>query len=108
MRCHRHTYLATLAAVSIHRRRASLWRSRARGPGIDWPQFRGINASGTADGFALPEQWNVAAGENVRSTAAVPGLSHSSPIVRLWPVGGRGSFQAESKGTLASLKRQAG
>jgi outer membrane protein assembly factor BamB len=51
------------------------------GPGIDWPQFRGIGADGTADGFALPERWNVATGENVRWTSPVPGLAHSSPIV---------------------------
>jgi hypothetical protein len=50
-------------------------------PGIDWPQFRGISANGTADGFALPERWNVASRENVRWTAAVPGLAHSSPVI---------------------------
>ena len=50
-------------------------------PGIDWPQFRGIGAAGVAEGFALPERWNIATGENVRWTSPVPGLAHSSPIV---------------------------
>ena len=50
-------------------------------PGVDWPQFRGINAGGVAEGFSLPLRWNAETGENVRWTATVPGLSHSSPIV---------------------------
>ncbi len=50
-------------------------------PGVDWPQFRGIDAAGTAEGFSLPLKWNVDTGENVRWKVAVPGLAHSSPIV---------------------------
>ena len=50
-------------------------------PGVDWPQFRGIEAGGVAEGFPLPLQWNIKTGENVRWNVAVPGLSHSSPIV---------------------------
>jgi outer membrane protein assembly factor BamB len=73
--------VATLAAVSILSVSNLLLAQQSARPGIDWPQFRGISANGTAEGFALPERWNVAAGQNVRWTAAVPGLSHSSPIV---------------------------
>jgi outer membrane protein assembly factor BamB len=50
-------------------------------PGVDWPQFRGIDAGGVAEGFALPVRWNAATDENVRWKAAIPGLAHSSPIV---------------------------
>ena len=50
-------------------------------PGVDWPQFRGIGAAGVGDLVALPVAWNAETGSNVRWTAAVPGLSHSSPIV---------------------------
>lgn len=46
-----------------------------------WPSFRGIDASGVADGHGLPERWNVATGENIRWKTAIPGLAHSSPIV---------------------------
>lgn len=46
-----------------------------------WPAFRGVNASGVADGQNLPGTWNVATGENLRWKVAIPGLAHSSPIV---------------------------
>ncbi|MEM7201795.1 MAG: PQQ-binding-like beta-propeller repeat protein [Planctomycetota bacterium] len=50
-------------------------------PGTDWPQFRGIQASGVGDGTPLPSEWNVAEDRGVRWRTAVPGLSHASPIV---------------------------
>jgi outer membrane protein assembly factor BamB len=34
-----------------------------------------------ADGQALPVEWNVRTGKNVRWKAAIPGLGHSSPVV---------------------------
>lgn len=50
-------------------------------PGVDWPSFRGIRASGVAEGFATPVTWNVPTGEHVRWKTPIPGLGHSSPIV---------------------------
>jgi outer membrane protein assembly factor BamB len=50
-------------------------------PGVDWPSFRGIAASGISEGRAAPLAWDVPAGERVRWKAPVPGLGHSSPIV---------------------------
>ena len=50
-------------------------------PGVDWPQFRGIRASGIAEGFETPVRWNAETGENVRWRTPIPGLSHSSPII---------------------------
>ena len=50
-------------------------------PGIDWPQFRGIAASGIAEGFSLPAKWNAATGENIAWKTPIPGLGLSSPIV---------------------------
>ncbi|HUF23882.1 MAG TPA: PQQ-binding-like beta-propeller repeat protein [Vicinamibacterales bacterium] len=47
----------------------------------EWPSFRGTDASGVSDGQDLPVSWNVATGENIRWTAPIPGLAHSSPIV---------------------------
>jgi len=47
----------------------------------DWPQFRGNQASGVAEGFKVPTSWNVETGENVRWKTRIPGLAHSSPIV---------------------------
>jgi outer membrane protein assembly factor BamB len=50
-------------------------------PGIDWPQFRGIGATGIAEGFSLPISWNAADGTNIIWKTPVPGLGLSSPVV---------------------------
>ena len=50
-------------------------------PGTDWPQFRGIDANGIAEGFSLPAKWNPADGTNILWKTAIPGLGLSSPIV---------------------------
>src|SRR5688572_12798295 len=47
----------------------------------DWPQFRGPRASGGDTNQALPTQWNVESGENVRWQTPLPGLGHASPII---------------------------
>jgi outer membrane protein assembly factor BamB len=49
--------------------------------GTNWPSFRGLSATGVADGQALPETWDVPAMRNVKWKVAIPGLAHSSPIV---------------------------
>ena len=46
-----------------------------------WPQFRGPKASGLSEGHELPASFDLATGENVRYRVAVPGLSHSSPVI---------------------------
>ncbi|REJ77179.1 MAG: hypothetical protein DWQ36_17570 [Acidobacteria bacterium] len=46
-----------------------------------WPSFRGPAARGVADGSALPLQWNVEDGTNVRWSRELPGDGHSSPVV---------------------------
>jgi outer membrane protein assembly factor BamB len=50
-------------------------------PGIDWPQFRGIAATGIADDRPLPTTWSVAEGRNVAWKTPLPGLGLSSPVV---------------------------
>jgi outer membrane protein assembly factor BamB len=50
-------------------------------PGIDWPQFRGIKASGVAEGFSVPVTWDAAKRTNVVWITPVPGLGLSSPVV---------------------------
>jgi outer membrane protein assembly factor BamB len=47
----------------------------------NWPQFRGPQASGRAEGFATVTEWDIAKGKNVLWRSAIPGLSLSSPIV---------------------------
>lgn len=47
----------------------------------NWPSFRGPNASGVAEGSKPPTTWDVEKAQNVLWRTAIPGLSHSSPIV---------------------------
>ena len=47
----------------------------------NWPSFRGPNASGVADGTTPPVSWDLEKSQNVLWKTAIPGLSHSSPIV---------------------------
>ncbi|MBA3950138.1 MAG: PQQ-binding-like beta-propeller repeat protein [Acidobacteria bacterium] len=54
--------------------------AEAQGAGV-WPAFRGLRASGVADGENLPVTFDAATGENIRWKKAIPGLAHSSPIV---------------------------
>ncbi|MEM1450660.1 MAG: PQQ-binding-like beta-propeller repeat protein [Planctomycetota bacterium] len=48
---------------------------------VSWPQFRGPNASGVANGFELPPAFDVESGENIRWRIEVPGMSHSAPVI---------------------------
>ncbi|HMG36836.1 MAG TPA: PQQ-binding-like beta-propeller repeat protein [Blastocatellia bacterium] len=48
---------------------------------LDWPSFRGPNASGVADGKPTPVSWDATKGSNVLWKTPIPGLAHSSPIV---------------------------
>ena len=50
-------------------------------PGVDWPQFRGISATGIAEGFSVPATWNAANNTNIVWKTPIPGLGLSSPIV---------------------------
>jgi outer membrane protein assembly factor BamB len=59
----------------------SMTAGTAPRPGVDWPQFRGIRASGIAEGHPTPTRWDVAAGRGVVWKTPVPGLGLSSPIV---------------------------
>src|SRR6185369_512783 len=50
-------------------------------PGVDWPGFRGIRASGVADGFPTATTFDAASGAGVKWKAQIEGLAHSSPVV---------------------------
>ncbi len=47
----------------------------------DWPQFRGLRASGVDDTRPLPTTWNMETGQNVRWQTPLPGLGHASPVI---------------------------
>ncbi len=49
--------------------------------GVNWPFFRGQDASGIAEGYALPVNWSVEKSENIRWKVPIPGLGLSSPVV---------------------------
>ncbi|MGH7494877.1 MAG: PQQ-binding-like beta-propeller repeat protein [bacterium] len=46
-----------------------------------WPSFRGMNASGLADGHHPPTAWNAEKANNIKWKTAIPGMSHSSPVI---------------------------
>lgn len=50
-------------------------------PSGTWPQFRGQNASGVAEGSPLAAKWDATKGENILWKAATPGLGFSSPVI---------------------------
>jgi outer membrane protein assembly factor BamB len=47
---------------------------------LNWPQFRGANASGVGAG-SPPVEWSGESGKNILWKAEIPGLGHSSPII---------------------------
>ena len=47
----------------------------------NWPSFRGPGASGVAEGYATPVEWDVESGKNIQWRVEVPGMSHSSPVI---------------------------
>ncbi len=59
----------------------SLSAASAPRPGVDWPSFRGIAASGIGDGKATPTTWNASTGTGVKWKTAIAGLGHSSPVI---------------------------
>jgi outer membrane protein assembly factor BamB len=48
---------------------------------LNWPSFRGPDASGVADSQHPPVTWDVPKGINVRWKTPIPGLGHSCPVV---------------------------
>ncbi|HKQ37506.1 MAG TPA: PQQ-binding-like beta-propeller repeat protein [Verrucomicrobiae bacterium] len=50
--------------------------ARAESPDLNWPQFRGVQACGVAQGFSTPEK-----GESFKWKTPVPGLGLSSPVI---------------------------
>jgi outer membrane protein assembly factor BamB len=47
----------------------------------NWPQYRGLHASGVAEGHPTVTEWDIGGGKNVVWRTALPGLAHSSPVV---------------------------
>ena len=71
----------------------------------NWPQFRGPNASGVAEGKATPTSWSVVKQQNILWKTPLPGLSHASPVIwgnRVFVITAIGdtnaSFKAKDKG----------
>ncbi len=50
-------------------------------PPTNWPQWRGPDASGVADGQAPPTTWDIEDSSSILWKTPIPGLGHSSPIV---------------------------
>lgn len=83
MSIHPRPFLSTTlgACIALSGLHLAVGASTPPRPGIDWPQFRGIRASGVAEGQKLPTSWNVAQSTGVAWKTPIPGLGLSSPIV---------------------------
>lgn len=68
----------TAAVVCLHTSASGAVNAR---PGVDWPQFRGIRASGIDDKHPAPVTWNVEKKQGVGWKTAIPGLGLASPVV---------------------------
>ncbi len=55
--------------------------SKATGPALNWPSFRGPNGTGVADTQNPPVVWNGIKGESIRWKTPIPGLGHSCPVI---------------------------
>ena len=53
----------------------------AVGHSQNWPSFRGLRASGVAEGHSIPAQWDIDKKVNLKWKTPIPGLSVASPIV---------------------------
>lgn len=62
------------------------FRKRPEYQTADWPEFRGLGGRGVAEGHPLPTMWNADpdSGElkNIHWQINVPGLGHSSPVIK--------------------------
>jgi outer membrane protein assembly factor BamB len=76
----RHRHLAILFSLSVFSMTAIV-RSADPKPGSDWPSFRGIYASGVAEGFPMLTTWDVPKKQGLKWRTALEGLGTSSPIV---------------------------
>ena len=74
------TRLSILFLLSVFSMTATV-RSADPKPGSDWPSFRGIRASGVAEGFPTLTTWDVPKKQGLRWRTALDGLGTSSPIV---------------------------
>lgn len=76
----------------------------------NWPQFRGVNATGVADGQDPPLVWDVKEGKNIGWKTPIPGLGHSCPVIwgdRVFlttAVGGNTEIKTGNYGDPSSVK----
>src|SRR4051794_12951174 len=68
------------SVASTEEARADGLSRPGKGPGTDWPRWRGPKADGVAEGSTLPTRWGRT--ENVLWSARLPGWGTSSPVVQ--------------------------
>ena len=73
------TRLALLFLLSVFGMTATVPAADPK-PGSDWPSFRGIRASGVAEGFPTLTTWDIPKKQGLRWRTALDGLGTSSPI----------------------------
>jgi outer membrane protein assembly factor BamB len=68
--------------------------------GVNWPSFRGPNASGIAENYSTPVSWDMDTSKNIKWKTKIPGLAHSCPVVwgdRIYVTTASGEADAELK-----------
>ncbi len=55
-------------------------KERVKSP-INWPSFRGNQASGIGDGQNAPAIWDAKKAINLKWSSFIPGLAHASPVI---------------------------
>ena len=53
----------------------------AESEGVNWPIFRGPHASGIAENYPTPTEWNIEESKHIKWKTPIPGLGHSSPVI---------------------------
>ena len=78
----RHTVAEPVGSTEVVERLAATQRPKASETITrNWPQFRGLHASGIGDGIDTPTTWDLETGEGVIWQTPLPGLGNSSPVV---------------------------
>lgn len=76
-----HSFIILSTVLSLAPTNPVPGQTANRAATVNWPSFRGQNASGIAEGVKTPSTWNVEKRENIRWSREIPGLGHSCPIV---------------------------
>ncbi len=77
----RHSVAEPMPDASVPWKSEGASIGKATEPVVNWPGFRGSNATGNGDGLALPTGWNLETGKGILWQVELAGLGNASPVV---------------------------